>query len=70
MERLTKKNETNSLGYSQEKITQIICKLSKLEDLEEQIDCPLEVRCRLYYGVKVFTNDKKVEVISISQKGG
>ena len=43
MERLTKKNETNALSYSEEEKTQAIIKLSKYEDLEEQIGCPLEV---------------------------
>lgn len=29
-------------------------KMGKYEDLEEQIGCPLEVRCKIYQGVEVF----------------
>lgn len=43
MERLTDRNTISSLGYSEATKTQALIKLSRLEDLEEQIGCPLEV---------------------------
>lgn len=42
-------------------------KAEKYEKLETELGCPLEVRCKLYDGVKVFTNHNEVEVISTNK---
>lgn len=61
MERLTPKNykDINLMGsWIPPTIKNAMWnKLGKLEDLEEQIGCPLEVRCNLYEGQHIFDKD-------------
>lgn len=69
MERLTKIKEINALGYTEEEKTQIIIKLSKLEDLEENVGCPLEVKCQMHVGsIIVDSNGNNYSIITMFEK--
>jgi len=41
-------------GYCYLSEEQLVNKLGKLEDLEEQVSCPLEVRCQLHNNSYIF----------------
>lgn len=43
--------------YVDSDLTLAIDKLGKLEDLEEQIGCPLDVRCKLTYDSHIYDED-------------
>lgn len=62
MERLTKKDRDFYDVYDEEYIDYdtyalIVDKLGKYEDLEEEIGCPLEVRCRLHWLSNIYDKD-------------
>lgn len=68
MERLTTKLEhptTKATGYELYVYDGVVAlKLGKLEDLEEEIGCPLEVRCKLYNTATVYGINGKERVIA------
>lgn len=67
MKRLTKKSN----GYfipavgREDKEYLLWDKLGKLEELEAQIGCPLEVRCKLYDGALIYDNEENEYVIKV-----
>lgn len=69
MERTIKKNETNALGYSELEKTQAIIELSEIKDLEEQIGCPLKIKCQMYTGFIIFDSDgNKYSITTMFEK--
>ena len=66
MERLTKKTQ---YGYESEEdglISMCSDKLGKLEDLEEQIGCPLEVKCKVHCKMFVYDKTKSYWVVDVN----
>ncbi len=65
-------------SYTDEEISNIIVKLGKLEDLEEQLGCPLEVRCAVVPDSYIYTFGTTMEnqdvvtqrhIVTISKEG-
>ena len=78
MERLTTKNKqfndysvAESLRHSdvRDYLYSINQKMGKYEDLEEQIGCPLEVRCKLYEGQEIYDRtNRKCEITHLYKR--
>ena len=70
MERLTKNKDFRFEQLGDLSTEQLIYqKLQKLENLEEQIGCPLEVRCQLYNGRCVYGEYDKERILGIWVNG-
>lgn len=72
MERLTKKVGNEYLtteGESEVNWCDFVEKLGKLEDLEEEIGCPLKVRCQLHNGKCVYGEHDKERILNIWVNG-
>ena len=54
--------------YIENKIKKLTDKLGKYEDLEEQIGCPLEVRCKIYDSNYVYTKDGEKWIITFADE--
>lgn len=61
MERLTNNLERDYNDYEH---LEIIKKLTKLEDLEEQVGCPLEVRCQLFNNMIVYNDNGEIFIVN------
>ena len=62
------------LDYSRDEISKIICKLGKLEDLEEQIGCPLDVvikamTSQIYYDIASGTGISVQPFLVVNEDG-
>ena len=70
MERLTKFELPLGIYDIKENIIETKCfeKLGKYEDLEEQIGCPLEVRCKIYDSQSVFNDDGEELIIQLVEE--